>query len=64
MSKPTITTDLANILNKLDSKIEARFDKIDNRFEKIDDRLNNIEVSQVRLLVITNYQPITLYGYT
>lgn len=49
MSKPTITTDLAEILNKLDSKIESRFDKIDSRLDKIDGRLNNIEVSQARL---------------
>jgi t-SNARE complex subunit (syntaxin) len=45
MNNPTIETDLAELLNKLD----GRFDKVDNRLDKIDDRLKNIEVSQARL---------------
>ncbi len=45
MNNPTIETDIAQLLNKLD----GRFDKVDESFNKISDRLTQIEVGQARL---------------
>ncbi|MGL5077502.1 MAG: hypothetical protein ACRDBG_16970 [Waterburya sp.] len=56
MTNPTIETDLAELLNKLDGRFDSLDHKIDkyqdeNRrdFKSIDNRLKNIEVIQARL---------------
>lgn len=56
MTNPTIETDLAELLNKLDGRFDSLDGKIDkyqdeNRrdFKSIDNRLKNIEVIQARL---------------
>ncbi len=56
MTNPTIETDLAELLNKLDGRFDSLDRKIDkyqdeNRqdFQSIDNRLENIEVIQPRL---------------
>lgn len=49
MTNPIITTDIVEVLNKLDTKIESGFEKINSKLSKMDDRLQSIEVSQARL---------------
>lgn len=49
MTNPKIETDLANILEKIDSKIDKLESKIEQRFDKVDERLNNIETGQAVL---------------
>jgi archaellum component FlaC len=52
-----IETDIKDILNKLDQridKIDQRFDKIDQRFDKTDQRLEGLQkdVTEIRLNVV------------
>ena len=49
MTNPIITTDIVEVLNKPDTKIESGFEKINSKLSKMDDRLQSIEVSQARL---------------
>ncbi len=51
MENPTIQTDIAEILNKLDTKLDKISEDVDSKLEKIDDRLNKIEVGQAQLTV-------------
>ncbi len=49
MDNPTIQTDLAQVLNKLDSKIEKLSENIDHKLDKISDRLNKLETGQAEI---------------
>ena len=56
MENPTIQTDLAQILNRLDSKFDKlsenfnnKIDKLENRLDKIDERLNKLEIGQAEI---------------
>jgi predicted PurR-regulated permease PerM len=49
MDNPTIQTDLIQILNKLDSKIDRLSENIDKKIDKIDDRLNKLEIGQAEI---------------
>lgn len=49
MTNPIIETDLAKILEKIDSKIDKLESKIEQRFDKVDERLNKIEIGQADL---------------
>jgi predicted nuclease with TOPRIM domain len=49
MTNPIIETNLGELLNKLDGKIDKYQDENRREFKSIDNRLKNIEVSQARL---------------
>lgn len=60
MENPIIQTDIAQVLNKLDSKIDRldqkldeKFDrldqKFDEKFDRLDQRLNKLETGQVEI---------------
>ena len=56
MENPTIRTDLAQILNKLDSKIDKldekldeKIDKLDEKIDKLDEKIDNLTISQTEI---------------
>ena len=55
MENPTIQTDLAQILNKLDSKIDKLDEKFDDKFnkldEKFDDKFNKLDEKIEKLTI-------------
>ena len=42
-------TDLAQILNKLDSKFDEKFNKLDSKFDKLSEDVNQLKVGQAKL---------------
>jgi hypothetical protein len=49
MTNPIIQTDIADILNRLDRKLDSLEDKFEQKFNRIDERLSNIEVAQAEI---------------
>ena len=49
MENPTIQTDLAQILNKLDSKIDKLDEKFDDKFNKLDEKIEKLTISQTEI---------------
>ncbi|MEM7756900.1 MAG: hemolytic enterotoxin [Cyanobacteria bacterium P01_A01_bin.40] len=49
MENPTIQTDIAQILNKLDTKIDKLDEKIDDKFNKLDEKINKLEIGQAEI---------------
>lgn len=45
MTNPKIEVDIAEILQRL----ETKFDKIDKKFDKLDDGLHKIEIGQIEI---------------
>ncbi len=61
MDIPVIQTDLAEILNKLDSKLDEKFNKLDSKFDekfnkldskfdKLSEDVNQLKVGQAQLV--------------
>ena len=50
MDNPVIQTDLAEILNKLDSKFDEKFNKLDSKFDKLSEDVNQLKVGQAQLI--------------
>ena len=46
MNNPKIETDLAEVLNKLDSKIDKLDEKIDSKIDKLDEKIDNLTIGQ------------------
>lgn len=49
MDNPTIQTDLAQILNKLDSKIDKLDEKFDAKFDKLDEKIEKLTIGQTEI---------------
>lgn len=49
MNNPIIETDLAQILNKLDSKIDKLDEKLDSKIDKLDEKIDNLALISAEL---------------
>jgi Skp family chaperone for outer membrane proteins len=49
MENPTIQTDLAQILNKLESKIDKLDEKLDSKIDKLDEKIDNLALGQAEI---------------
>ncbi len=49
MNNPIIQTDIADILKKLDQKLDNLENKFEQKLDKIDERLNKIQINQAEI---------------
>jgi outer membrane murein-binding lipoprotein Lpp len=49
MNNPIIETDLAQILNRLESKIDKLDGKLDSKIDKLDEKIDNLALNQAEM---------------
>ncbi|MEY2834188.1 MAG: hypothetical protein RLZZ574_3448 [Cyanobacteriota bacterium] len=49
MENPTIQTDLAQILSRLEGKIDKLDEKIDSKIDKLDEKIDNLALGQAEI---------------